>query len=41
MIKGECSTISWVTLRNDMLDLSVSFLNVYFTVCAESMLNIH
>ena len=41
MIKGVYRTISWITLRNDMLDLSISFLNVDFTVCAKPMLNIH
>ena len=41
MIKGVYGAISWITLRNDMLDLSISFINVDFTICAKPMLNIH
>ena len=41
MVKGVCGTMSWITLRNDVLDLPVSSLNIDFAVSAKPVLDIH
>ncbi len=41
MVKNVRSTAPWITLRNNVLNLPVSLLNVDFTVAAKAVLDIY